>query len=235
MKKVKILAIVSAVITALLLFVYLSSLGKAEEPVKSSVVVAAKEIPADTVITSDMITQAELPAEAVLADAMTDPTLVVGRFSKGTIYPGEQMMKSKLVLAGERDSETLAYSIEPGMRAITIPVDQISGLSYMITPGNHVDILSYFLQNTDTEKKSYTTMILENVTVLAVDDVLSESGKRNFENSQYSSLTLEVTPKQAMVLSMAAAEGRLSAILRSPIDENLTNLPSVTLENIMVK
>lgn len=235
MKKVKILAIVSAVITALLLFVYLNSLNKTEEPDRSSVVVAASEIPADTVITSDMITQAQIPSEAVLADAITDPSQILGRFSKATIYPGEQMLKSKLVLAGESLDDTLAYAIEPGMRAITISVDQISGLSYMITPGNHLDIIGYFLQEIDSQKTSRVMTVLENITVLAVDDVLTESGKRNSENSQYVSITLEVTPKQALELSMAAAEGQLTAILRSPVDEDLTNLPGITLENILVK
>ncbi len=235
MKKVKLLAIVSAVITALLLFVYLNSLSITDEPEKTSVVVAASEIPADTVITSDMITQADLPSEAVLADAMTDSTLVVGRFSRETIYPGEQMLKSKLVLAGESQNDTLAYAVEPGMRAITISVNQISGLSYMITPGNHVDIIGYFLQEINTEKTSRVMTVLENITVLAVDDVLKESGKRNDESTQYASITLEVTPKQALNLSMAAAEGQLTVILRSPVDEDLTNLPSITLENILVR
>jgi pilus assembly protein CpaB len=234
-KKVKLLAIVSAVITALLLFVYLNSLSITDEPEKTSVVVAASEIPADTVITSDMITQADLPSEAVLADAMTDSTLVVGRFSRETIYPGEQMLKSKLVLAGESQNDTLAYAVEPGMRAITISVNQISGLSYMITPGNHVDIIGYFLQEINTEKTSRVMTVLENITVLAVDDVLKESGKRNDESTQYASITLEVTPKQALNLSMAAAEGQLTVILRSPVDEDLTNLPSITLENILVR
>lgn len=253
MKKVKIIALVSAVVTALLLFVFLNSLNKPTEVPKITVLTAAAPIPADTPITADMLTAAELPSEAVLPGAMTDPSQVVGKVAKAEIYPGEQLLGEKLVEPGESSENTLAYAIEPGMRAITIAVSETSGVAFMITPGNHIDILGAIMYDDtsadagggdpaagnaasgESGAKSYTTLLLENVHVLAVDRVLSKSGKVNTDAPVYTTLTLQVTPEEAMKLSMAQFEGELRMLLRSPLDEDLTKLPSLTLDDIMRK
>ena len=243
MKKVKLLALVSAVATALLLFFFLNSLNKPTDTVKIKVLTAAADIAADTPITAEMITFTDLPAEAVMLGALTDVSLVLGKITESKIYAGEQIISSKLISAGERGNNTLAYAIEPGMRAITIAVDVTAGLSYMITPGNHVDIIGEFLIADDTSadssadngKLSYTVMVLEDITVLAVDNVLSEAGKVKSEAPAYTAITLQVTPQQAMKLSMAQFEGQLRTILRSPVDNEKTNQSSLTLKDVLQK
>ncbi|MPM05761.1 hypothetical protein SDC9_52056 [bioreactor metagenome] len=238
-KKVKILAIISAVVTALLLFIFLNSLKNSSNIARTRVIVAVTDIPANTSITAEMIKQTELPTEAVVAGTLSDASLVIGKIAEAEIFAGEQLLSSKLISAGSSDSKTLAYAIEPGMRAITIAVDETAGLSYMITPGNHVDIIAEFLDENNSAagavKTSYTTMVLQNIIVLAVDNILSEDGKLLSETPQYTAVTLQVTPQQAMELSMAQFEGELRLILRSPVDEESTNIPSLTLNNIMIK
>jgi len=242
-KKVKILALVSAAVTALLLFVFLNSLNRPAETLKTSVITAVSDIPANTRITASMISTTELPLEAVVVDAISDKSQVIGKISKAEIFSGEQLMNAKLVSAGGSGNKTLAYAINPGMRAISIAVDETSGLAYMITPGNHVDILGEFVSTTtntadgsnSSGKVSYTTLVLENVIVLAVDNVLSEDGKASSDKPIYTSLTLQVTPRQAMELSEAEFEGQLRAILRSPVDKEETGQSSLTLGDIMVK
>lgn len=241
MKGVKILAVVSAVATALLLYLFLGSLSHPAATSTMSVIVAASDIPANTPITNEMIKTAELPAGSVVAGALTDSAKVVGKIASAEIFLGEQLLEAKLVSMGESGNKTLAYAIEPGMRAITIPVDETSGLAYMITPGNNVDIIGEFVSTetsadgSTSSKKSYTTMVLENVAVLAVDNVFSENGKADSDAPAYTTLTLQVTPKQAMILSTAQFEGQIRAILRSPVDDEVTNQPSLTLGDVMVK
>lgn len=240
MKKIKLLAFISAVITAVLLFVFLNSLSQTKQVAKSSVVRAIKDIPENTPITAEMITLEELPNEAVISGAIRDISKVMGKVSEEKIFTGEQMLSSKLISAGDGNTKTLAYAIQPGLRAITIPVDITSGVANMIIPGNHIDLIGQFLTETEgagasgAKKRSYATMILENITVLAVDSKLSENEKNQSESKAYTTLTLEVTPRQALELSMAQFEGQIRAILRSPIDEEETKLPSVSLEEIMV-
>ena len=239
MKKVRIIALIAAVATGLLLYVFLNSLNKPVEIDKTSVVVAAVDIPAETTISADMVMFSELPTEAVIAGAVSDLSSVVGKVSDVEIFTGEQILRSKLNSTGDSNSKTLAYAVEPGMRAITMPVDETSGIAYMITPGNHVDIVGYFLKEEEDEetgdkkKLSYTIMLLENTPVLAVDNVFSEAGKAGSDNPAYKTITLQVTPEEAMELSMAQSEGEIRAILRSPVDEDDANPPRITLDDVL--
>lgn len=243
MKKVKILALISAVVTALLLFIFLNSLNRPAETATKSVLIAATDIPADTPISAGMLKTVELSPDVVVAGALTDKSQVIGKISKVEIFSGEQLLSAKLISAGEGGSKTLAYAIEPGMRAITIAVNESSGLAYMITPGNHVDVIGEFVStataspdgSSNPDKISYTTMVLENIIVLAVDNVLSEGGKVYNDKPAYTTLTLQVSPKQAMELSEAQFEGELRVILRSPVDTKETDQSSITLGDIIVK
>lgn len=247
MKKVKLLALVSAVVAAFLLYLFLNTLNHPVEVETTSVVTAIVDIPANTPITADMLKLTELPTEAVLSGTISNSTDAVGKVSQVEIYQGEQLLSAKLISAGDTGNDTLAYAIEPNMRAITISVDDTTGLSNMITPGNHVDVIGYFLidgsgsssNSTDTstdsttQKQSYTAMILENITVLAVDNVLSKEGKLNSETPTYATITLQVTAEQAMKLSMSQFEGQLRVVLRSPLDETETTLPNITLNDVL--
>ncbi len=187
--------------------------------------------------TAEMVTTAELPAEYVIPGALSDPAAVLGKVSEGKILPGEQLFAAKLIVAGGSDSKTLSYAIQAGMRAVTIAVNQISGVSYLIAPGNHVDFIGQFVveykQAAETVKISYTVMILEDIKVLAVDNVLGKNGKLASESPAYTALTLEVTPAQAMDLSMAQFEGELKAVFRTPVDHGTTNQPTLTLDDIL--
>ncbi len=243
MKKVRILALVSAAATALLLFIFLNSLSKPADTDTANIIVAASDIPADTLITAAMVKMVQLPAEAVVAGAISDQGEIVGKISNTEIFAGEQILRAKLISTGESGSKTLAYAIEPGMRAISIAVDETAGLAYMIAPGDRVDIIGEFLgrepsgteETEDTIKISHTVLVLENITVLAVDNVLDEDGKISSDKPAYTTLTLQVTPKQALELSEAEFEGQLRAVLRSPVDTEVTGKSSVTLNDIMVK
>lgn len=221
MKKVKILALIAALLTASLLFIFLNSLSNHKEIEMTGVLVAAQYIPTDTPITQSMVTLSKLPNEAILTDALSDASLVVGKVAKSEIFIGEQILKSKLVTAGDADGSTLSYILKPGMRAITIAVDGVSGVGYMIEPGNHVDIIAQYNQ----EETAFTRLIVQNVTVLAVDSILSNKDKTEGKDTSYSTITLQVTPEQVMDLSFYEYTGHLCAVLRSPLDEIITNLP----------
>ncbi len=234
MKKVKLLALISAVVTVFLLITFLTSLSKPSETPKTEVLVAAKTIPPNVPITQDMLTLTKLPSEAIIAEAIADAGLVIGKVAKTEILAGEQILTPKLVLAGESRETSLNYAVEPGMRAISIAVDAVSSLSYMITPGNHVDIIGqYEVETADNKRTQVAKVIAENLTVLAVDSVLSEAGKTGIEDATYMTLTLQATPAQALKLSFSENAGVLRAVLRSPLDETITKLPSMTAEQIL--
>jgi len=229
-KKVKILALLSAIVTALLLFVFLSSLIKFGGTDTTQIVTAAQDIPANTLITQEMLANTDIPTDAVLPGAITKISDVVGKTMKSDIYVGEQIISAKLIVPGETGNDALSYVIEPGMRAITIGVDATSGVAGMLRPSDRIDLVGEFSQT----GKVYTDLIAEYVNILAVDNVLSETGKAaDGTTPAYSTITLEVTPKQAMEISMAAYSGSIRAVLRSPLDEELNKFKSITLVNVL--
>ena len=244
MKKIKFLALVAAVIAAVLLYKFLNTLDEkaSVEVVRTGVVTASVNIPPNTPITDDMVDIKQLPVEAAHAEAVVNEAAAIGKFSKYEIMAGEQVLYTKLISPeGGGGDGTLAYEIKPGMRAISIGVGNLSGLVGMIRPHNTVDIIAQFQKTEkqpDGEEKitEYTTMIAENITVLAVDDVISQEGKAiNVETgSAYTSVTLQVTVYQAMELNMSEHTGQLRLILRSPLDDAIVNPPSITFDDIII-
>ncbi len=235
MKKLKLIALIAAVITGLLLYLFLNSLSHSSGGPQAEVLKAAVNIPTNTKVTAEMVTLTKLPEAAVHSDALRDPKLAVGKAAQSDILAGEQILSAKLVAPGESSNNSLAYAIKPGMRAITVAVDERTGLAGMLKPQDHVDIISEF---ESAAAVFYTTPIVENITILAVDSVTSKTGKalgKDGSAAPYTTLTLQVTPQEAMKLSMTEAKGHLRALLRSPLDSAPTNLPSITLDSIMVK
>jgi pilus assembly protein CpaB len=229
-KKVKILALLSAIVTALLLFVFLSSLIKFGGSDTTQIVTAAQDIPANTLITQEMLANKDIPTDAVLPGAITKLSDVVGKTMKSDVYVGEQIISVKLIVPGETGNDALSYVIDPGMRAITIGVDATSGVAGMLRPSDRIDLVGEFSQAGTV----YTDLVAEYVNILAVDNVLSETGKTaDGTTPAYSTITLEVTPSQAMEISMAAYSGSIRVVLRSPLDEALNNYKSITLVNVL--
>ncbi|WP_304508790.1 Flp pilus assembly protein CpaB [Anaerotignum sp.] len=221
MKKVKIFALFAAVLTSVLMFVFLKSIVHNDEAHKTDVIVATQTIPMETPITQSMFTLTQLPDEAILDGVITDSAAILGKVAKSEIVAGEQIIHSKLLTAGDVNSGTLGYSLEPGMRAVTMAVDGISGIGYMIEPGNRVDIIAQYSQN-DT---AFTKLIVQNVVVLATDSNLSNNENTMSKDESYSTITLQATPEQVMEIRFYEYTGRLSAILRSPLDDKIINLP----------
>lgn len=239
MRKLKIIAIFAAVVAGIALYSFLNYLSKPTEVPKTTVVVAVQDIAANTTITKEMLSYSDIPTEAVLSDAVTDEQQAVGKVMKSDVLAGEQITSRRLVQVGETNSSgTLSYLVEPGMRAITISVDATTGLSNMIKPGNMVDIVAQYVQNkTDATgaqtQEQAAKLLVQNVKVLAVDSVMDKAGVAS--DVSYSTITLSVTPAQAVNLSFVSQTGKLRAILRSPLDTDTANTGSVTGETIQGK
>lgn len=239
MKKIKLLAFIAALATALGVYFFFQSVNKPVMTSKVSVVIAAADIPANTTITSEMVTITELPAEAILQNAVKDTSQAVGSVLNAPAVKGEQIIGSRLIKTGKPGNQTLAYSIQSGMRAITISVDNTKGISGLIKPGDMIDLIAQF--QVDGKKATgnasqagktvpMSKIIMQKLKVLATDQNMSNDSK---SNSGYSTLTLEVTPQQAVELNYAAKNSSLQTILRSPIDDKEAAVPNITEKDVV--
>lgn len=120
---------------------------------------------------------------------------------------------------GRSTGSVFAATVPIERRAVTVSVDNVSGVANLIRPNDHIDVMGTFRfpsQTPDQPFEMVTVTMLENVTVLAVDQ--NYSGSRSGVGRSYSTLTLSVDPKMTELLIFAQEKGKLSCALRNPQD-----------------
>jgi pilus assembly protein CpaB len=195
------------------------------EPKGPEVLVATRTLPVGTIIDASSLryqvwpkglTQ---PAYFIQGEAGGDPKSLIGTVVRNEITAGQPVTQGSLIKPGERGF--LAAALGPGMRAITVQVNQTSGVAGFIFPGDRVDLMmSQDVQGGgDGPPLAVSETILKNVRVLATDQRTSgmdDEGKPDVKSA--STVTLEVTPKMAEKIQLASHVGTLSLALRSIAD-----------------
>jgi pilus assembly protein CpaB len=209
-----IVAIVLAIGTGWLTLNYLSSLQRQTNANSAprAVIVAAQDIPARVTITPEMLARITRPASAIDPNTVSDPRLAVGALTLITIPAGSSITTAMI---GHPSDVGLPVRLKPGMRAVSIPIDKVKGVSGLIEPGDYVDVLA------DPPKAGAipppVSAILRGVRVLAIGDTLENSSATpSPQEATSQTVTLEVTPKQADLLVMADLNTTLRLALRSP-------------------
>ena len=153
------------------------------------------------VVEGNKITDAGKSAEKRLT--MED---FIGAVVRLPIAAGQPLTPGLVAKAGDRGF--LAAVLQPGMRAMSIGVSQVSGISGFILPGDRVDIM----WDVKSSSKGYpfTQTLMRDIRVIAIDQKTQASGA-----SPAKTITLELTPVQAEALSLASNMGSLEFVLRS--------------------
>ncbi|MEA3403911.1 MAG: Flp pilus assembly protein CpaB [Armatimonadota bacterium] len=117
--------------------------------------VAAQDIEVHDTITSEMVTSQSVDEMAAPAAYLSSPEEVIGRIAAMPISHGDlitrRMVERRTPEAG------LTFAIEPGMRAVTVALDPVSGVGGFVLPGDHVDVLATF----ERERVGMTCTILQ--------------------------------------------------------------------------
>lgn len=206
------IAIVLAVGTGWLTLTYLSSLRPPSNE-QRAVLIATQEIPARSRITAAMFTKETRPVQAMQPDAIADPSQAVGSLTLITIPTGSQLTASAI---GTNVASALPVRLQPGMRAVSIPVDRVKDVSGLIQPGDRVDVIAIPPSKSGGPPPKAVT-IFRAIRVLAVGNALENpSATPSPQEQEATTVTLEVTPRQADVLSWADANSALRLALRSP-------------------
>jgi pilus assembly protein CpaB len=173
--------------------------------------VAAKDIDYGAKIVPELVHVVQWPTSSIPKDAvMTRAELFEGpeapRIALRSMAAGEPFLKQRVSGFGERP--ILSRKVAEGMRAFTVRINDVSGVGGFILPGDHVDIMLTHQVDGDMA----TDVILQNVTVLGIDQMSSERAE---EPMLGKSATFEVTPEQAQKLALASQVGTLSLMLRN--------------------
>jgi pilus assembly protein CpaB len=144
------------------------------------------------------------------------------RIVLASIEPNEPILRSKITGPGQR--ATLSAVIEPGMKAVTVRVNDVEGVGGFVLPGDHVDVLM-------TRQPGNNDVVLQNAKVLAVDQLADDSADKP---SVAKAVTLEVDTVGAQKLSLAASLGNLSLVLRKAGEAELEGTRRVTQSDLGV-
>jgi len=112
--------------------------------------------------------------------------------------------------------------IPPGMRAISVKVNDVVSVAGFVTAGTRVDVLLTGTPNGGSEPQ--TTTVLQNVAVLAAGSKLERN--QNGEPVNTPVITLLVSPDDAQRLALASSEGKIQLALRNPLDTKSDEVPS---------
>jgi pilus assembly protein CpaB len=175
----------------------------------------------------------DVPDSYVLKGVRADDEMI-GAVVRKRIAAGEPLTDGAVVKPGDRGF--LAAVLEPGMRAVSVPITPASANSGLIFPGDRVDlILTQSLVESQSEGnvRRVSETVLSDIRIIAMGTQTNDDPEAGRANEKAKTATLEVTPAQAEKVALLTELGRLSLSLRSlaaatpefaALPENASNL-----------
>lgn len=219
--------IVGALLVALIvrMVVQAATVPHAAPIVMKRVRVAAADLPPGLLLRDSDLAWKEFPVAGIPPNAVVDSDAPNAVELKGSLLrqavPAGQLVTSDEVILSSSPG-FLAATLHPGMRAVSVAIDDVSGNAGLIEPGDYVNLLltqqmSGRTDNPDLAVSSET--VVQHVRILAVGSIIQRpkaDGNGGQDNSNRArTVTLEVSPQMAEVVSVAARLGSLSLALRS--------------------
>jgi len=201
---------------------------KAVAPTKAAtvpLVVAAGDITFGTKLEAQHLKMVDFPAASVPAAAYTVIDSVLGQTTKVFLVEGEPILASKLSSVGGG----LSVRIPESKRACSVNVNEISGVSGFILPGDRVDVI-VTIDHVGDSRNSFAKTILQDIEILAAG-VKTET--KNDKPLDVQSVTLLVEPKGAEDLALAIHQGKIQLVLRNPVDRHIADIKPTTTTEVM--
>lgn len=175
-KGIIMLALLLALIGSGALFIYLRSL---DQPVviqndMRNVVVSKVDIAAFTQITSEMLQVVNVPGDAIIGEPLQNINDVVGKYALDNIYVNQQIHEKSI---SDSIEDKVGFKVTGSNRAVTVNVNELTGVNGLLKPGDFVDIIIFLPQATENNRvrADIAKLFLQNIEVLAID--------KNYERS----------------------------------------------------
>lgn len=197
-----------------------------EQRALTRIAVADQDLAFGTALSSANVRLVSWPVDSVPQGAYRDGEaqrlLSEGNVAIRPIARGEPILLSRI-----SKRAVLSANIPTDMRAVTVPIDAVSGVAGFVTPGDVVDVLLTRQIPGDgaSSEDKMTTVVLDNVQVLAVD---LRTGEQNTDATESKTATLMVHPEGAQRIALATQIGRLSLALRNVEDPGMGARRAVT-------
>ena len=189
------------------------------------VVVAAADLTFGTKLDRAQLRVARYPKESVPVGAYSDIDSVVGQTSKIFLAGKEPITATKLSSRGGG----LSMLVRRGLRATSLEVNQVSGVSGFVLPGDRVDVLAT-VDGRGADQTAVTKTILQNAEVLASGQKTTQQDNKPIT---VQAVTILVDPVGAEKLALALHEGRLHLVLRNPEDLDTLTVAAINTEEML--
>ncbi|KCZ58597.1 Flp pilus assembly protein CpaB [Hyphomonas atlantica] len=200
-----------------------STVVETVEVSETKVLVAARDLMIGDVVTVDDLEWADWPEDNVVEGYLTEessPEAIeewAGTVVRIPMFELEPILTKKLVAKG--DTGTMAALVKPGMRAISVEISTESASGGFILPNDYVDVIMTYQMTfvgPDGAPAEQTTSetILQNVRVLAIDQIHTKDSETEGPYQVGNTATLEVNNKEAELIALAERKGRLTLSLR---------------------
>ncbi len=190
-------------------------------------VVAAKALPVGTMLTPEAVKVVPWPQSAPLAGGFDTTESVVGRGLIAGVVENEPLVEAKL--APREAGAGLPPSITPGMRAMSVKVNEVIGVAGFVVPGTRVDVMVILRRQNDGIAK----VVVSNIQVLTAGTRMDQENARDGKPIPTTVVTLLVSPDDAEKIALAQSEGQLMLSLRNPTDVEPTNTKGIRTAGLL--
>jgi pilus assembly protein CpaB len=181
------------------------------------IVLAARPLSVGTTVKPADIKLGKIPATAFPKGAFAKPEEVIDRPLISNILMDEPVLEGRLAARGS--GLGLAPVIPVGMRAVTLRVNDVTGIAGFVLPGMRVDVLVTGHPPNSDSSVTATPVQLQNLLVLSAGTVMQPDARGQAMPAQ--TVTLLGTPEQAEVLTLASSDTRIQLVLRNGSDQTI--------------
>jgi pilus assembly protein CpaB len=188
------------------------------------VAVAAHNLPTGARITEKDVKLVAWPAKSPVSGSFSELKPILDRGLVAAVGENEPFTETKLAPIGS--GAGLPPSIPPGMRAMSVKVDEVIGVAGFVVPGTRVDLV-VTLRGTGQTEESMSRTVASNVLVLTAGTKFDQEQAKDGKAQPSTVVTLAVSPSDAERVALASSEGKISLALRNPLDVTPTETAGV--------
>ncbi len=182
-----------------------------------TILVASKDLSRGKLLEATDLKISRWQGSEPLSDAFTHPEQIIGKPLLSNVSQNEPITESKI----SASAKNVSPMVPKGMRAVSVRIQESSGLMPFLRPGHKVDV--QMVSSTNALRT-----ILENVEVLAISNPAT-----NVPGSLVSILSLVVTPAEADRVALADATAKLRLLLRNPSDKDINGRSAIELNRVL--
>jgi len=223
------LAIVLASLASFGAYRAIQQLPVREIPVATTFAVVAREpLGTGTVIAPQQVQLIAWPEAAPVQGGFATIEEVVGRGLVSSVVPNEPITESKL--APREAGGGLPPLITPGMRAMSVRVNDVIGVAGFVRESTRVDLL--VTMRAGGQQESMSRVVVSNVLVLTANTQYDQQKGREGTAVPSTVVTLLVTPQDAERIALAQNDGQIMLALRNPLDVEATKTTGVRVSGL---